>query len=94
VQSVTGTAKDTLGNGIGSIIFAAILGGLAILLLVVVVGARAVGAPTTPTWLGLLGMVVYGLAAAALLVAGILALAGREGYRAYRRYRRGKSPGY
>jgi hypothetical protein len=88
VQTLTGTAKDTLGNGIGSIIFAALLGGMAVLLMTLVLGARAAGAPADPVWVGLMVMVIYGLAAAALLAAGVLALVGREGYRAYRRYRR------
>jgi hypothetical protein len=90
VQTLTGTAKDTLGNAIGSIIFAALLGGFAILMLTLVLGARAVGAPTNLAWVGLMVMVIYGLAAAALLTAGVLALIGREGYKAYRRYRRSR----
>jgi hypothetical protein len=80
VQTLTGTAKDTLGNGIGSIIFAALIGGLAAILLVVLVGTRAAGVQTGPGWVLVLAVVINGAAAVALLAAGILALAGREGY--------------
>jgi hypothetical protein len=40
VQSLTGTAKGTLGNGIGSILFAVLLGGCASAPLVLIAGTR------------------------------------------------------
>ena len=77
-----------MGAGRAGVAPAALLGGFAVLLMTLVLGARAVGAPAGLAWVGLMVMVIYGLAAAALLTAGVLALVGREGYRAYRRYRR------
>jgi hypothetical protein len=80
IQTLIGTAKDTLGNGIGSIIFAALIGGLAAVLLVALVASRAAGAQAGPVWVLVLAVGIYGLAAVGLLAAGIMALAGREGY--------------
>ncbi len=79
VTTLAGTAKDTLGNGIGSIIFAALVGGSGMLRLALL-GANVVE---------LVGALVNLLGGAALLVAGILALVGRDGYRAYRHARGG-----
>jgi hypothetical protein len=80
VQSVQGTAKDTLGNGIGSIIFALLNGGFGVLLMV---GAVAVGG-TAGLIAALLGGVSL-LGGIGLLAAGVLALVGREEYKAWRR---------
>jgi hypothetical protein len=81
VTTLGGTAKDTLGNGIGSIIFAALIGGGGVVRLV------ALGA----NWVELISGLVNMLGGAALLVAGILALVGRDGYRAYR-HTHGRAP--
>jgi hypothetical protein len=89
IQSLSGAAKDTLGNGIGSIAFGVIIGGLAGVLLIGILGATAAGAqPGELMWIVVLALLINSLAAIGLLVAGILALVGREGYREYRRYRR------
>ena len=70
IQTISGKAKDTLGNGIGSIV----LGGLALLL--IMLAAAAVGLH----WTVLLGMLNSG----GLVLAGILALVGRAAYREWR----------
>jgi len=73
IQTISGKAKDTLGNGIGSIV----LGGLGLLALLFVAFSfrgLAVGA------ILLIGMVNTG----GLVLAGILALSGRGGYREWR----------
>jgi hypothetical protein len=69
VQTVRGTAKDTLGNGIGSIIFAA-------LALLATIFNLAVG--QVPQAVGNL------ITCVGLMVAGILALVGRADYRAWK----------
>src|SRR5260370_40664686 len=76
VQTLTGAAKDTLGNGIGSIIFAALMGGFTVLLLVALGGVRAVRADTGPVWAVLIRLDVKGLAANARLAGGLLARVG------------------
>jgi hypothetical protein len=74
VTSLTGTAKDTLGNGIGSFFFAALLGGVGLL------GALAKGQPI---------LAVISLATGAgLLAAGVLACVGRGDYKAWRHARK------
>ena len=72
VQSVRGTARDTLGNGVGSIILGVL--GLG------VVGLNA----AFGQFLQAAGVVV---GAALLLTAGILALVGRSQYRLWKRAR-------
>jgi hypothetical protein len=72
VQSVRGTANDTLGNGVGSIIFAFLDFGLA-----------ALNAAENPLQSG-----IYGLCGFGLLAAGILALIGRSQYKAWRKAER------
>jgi hypothetical protein len=84
-QTVTGKAKDTLGNGVGSMI----LGSLQLL------GAAAIGVggvlagqnggqqgPPAGMMLVIAGMV--GVMGCILILAGILALAGRSAYREWR----------
>lgn len=83
VQSTRGTAKDTLGNGIGSIIFGLLNGGLGALLLVGAVAAEG----TAGLIAGILGGVSI-LGGIGLLAAGVLALVVREEYRAWRRAQR------
>jgi hypothetical protein len=82
VQSISGTAKDTLGNGIGSIIFAGLIGGLGVF------GLLAAGAARGGNWGGVVQAAIYLVVGAALITAGVLALIGRDGYRAWRRYSR------
>jgi len=74
VQSVRGTAADTLGNGIGSIVI-----GLLVLAAGAFTAAAADGAGNA------IGGGVNGLAGLALVLAGILALVGRGAYRDWRR---------
>lgn len=70
VQSINGTAQDTLGNGIGSIIFGLLnAAGFAVQL-----GAGQI-----------LQAGIYGICAAGLITAGILALVGRDAYKTWRR---------
>jgi hypothetical protein len=79
VQSIRGTARDTLGNGIGSIIFALLNGGIGALLVLAAAalgGADALG----PAIIGAINL----LSSIGLLVAGVLALVGREDYKAWR----------
>ena len=96
VQSIKGTAKDTLGNGIGSIVIGAlnagvgvfaIIGGLA---LYSVLAASAAPAPVA------LVLIVAGavniLSGVGLIVAGTLALMGRAEYKAYRHGGRRRDP--
>jgi len=73
VQSVRGTANDTLGNGIGSIIFA-----------VLVLGSAVAGF-MVEAWLQ---AVVNTLSGAGLMAAGVMALVGRADYRFWRRVQR------
>src|SRR5947209_7885462 len=81
VRSISGTAKDTLGNGIGSIIFGGLIGGLGLLALMSAGAVRGGNA-----WGGALQGAINLVVAAALLTAGVLALIGRDGYREWRRY--------
>jgi hypothetical protein len=74
VTSIRGTAKDTLGNGIGSILFGVLIGGLGVL------GSLATGQ--------ILQAVINLATSAGLLVAGVLALVGRPEYQAWRRQRK------
>ena len=70
VQSTRGTAKDTLGNGIGSLIFGLLNGGFGALL---IVGAIAAGG-AAGVIAGTLGGINL-LGGIGLLAAGVLALA-------------------
>jgi hypothetical protein len=86
VQSVKGTARDTLGNGIGSIVFGLlnlgwglVLAGLA----AVLAGGRA-----NAGWAAVLAGSISAVTGVALLVAGVLALVGRGDYRAWRQAQR------
>jgi hypothetical protein len=81
VQSMRGTAKDTLGNGIGSLIFGLLAGGYGALLLL---AAVAVGGLPGGTILWVLAGIQI-ICTVALLAAGILALVGRADYKAWRR---------
>jgi len=69
-QSIRGTARDTLGSGIGSIILGLIYWGVAAIAVMV-------------EWFIPAG--VAGLVGALLLTAGVLALAGRSGYKLWRK---------
>jgi hypothetical protein len=79
VQSFNGTARDTLGNGIGSIGIGLLNGGCGALFVAAGVAGGGAGAPLA---------VVVGAASIlgglGLLAAGVLALVGRAGYRAYK----------
>jgi hypothetical protein len=80
LQSVQGKAKDTLGNGIGSLILGLLQGGLGIFL--------AVGAPLLVGQNVLIAGILGGIAilgGSGLIAAGVLALIGRKRYKAWRR---------
>jgi hypothetical protein len=89
IQTVSATAKDTLGNGIGSILIGVFLGlcALGIMVAAELTGWRRRGGDLRTQ--DVIIAVVNLLAACGLVVAGVLALVGRDGYRAYRAYRRG-----
>jgi hypothetical protein len=76
IQTVTGKAKDTLGNAIGSFIIAGL--GLLGTLVLSSIGGRLGG-----DFIGVLVMIAV-INCGALVTAGILALVGRERYRAWR----------
>lgn len=78
VQTLTGMARDTLGNSIGSLIF----------------GALVVAAAFNPQARGglegaprVIGMMINVLCGGGLITAGVLALIDRDKYRMYRRAR-------
>jgi hypothetical protein len=73
-QTVTGTANDTLGNGLGSLILGLLAGGLVFFLIV-----KGELPSETQTIILLTG----GLSVTLLILAGCLALAGRSGCRKY-----------
>jgi hypothetical protein len=78
IQSIRGTAKDTLGNGIGSLVFGLLQAGAAAL------QGAAGRIPQAGT---------HALFAAGLLAAGVLALVGRSEYKAWRRASQARSRG-
>jgi hypothetical protein len=73
IQTILGIAKDTLGNGIGSIIFGVLNGG------------AGLGQALTKEYFQ---SAVSFLCGIGLLTAGVLALVGRDGYKRWRRARR------
>ncbi len=73
VQTVFGTARDTLGNGIGSIIFGVLNGG------------AGLGYIFTREYFASVVSILCGVG---LLAAGVLALVGRGQYKAWRKARR------
>jgi hypothetical protein len=87
-QTVRGTARDTLGNGIGSLIFGLIslvYGGFMIVAVVVTLAGR-VKEDAVPVMVAFGIVAVLGIVAGlGLLLAGILALVGRDDYQAWRR---------
>lgn len=83
-QTVTGKAKDTLGNGIGSIVLGLLQLAGALLIGVGGVLAQNQGANGPPPEVLMAVAVVAGVLGAALVLAGILALAGRSRYREWR----------
>jgi hypothetical protein len=81
VQSIRGTASDTLGNGIGSILLGLLClscGGSDLLSVASGVGGR-------PIAVGVTSAAVNLLAGVGLLAAGVLALVGRSEYMAWKR---------
>lgn len=87
-QTIKGTAKDTLGNGIGSIIFS---------LFYWTCGVTTLGMATKGGGLAvLIGFVIVGLSflvGIALLVGGVLALVGRPNYKAWRQAQKAATTG-
>jgi hypothetical protein len=71
-QSIRGTAKDVLGNGIGSIIFGVLYTAIALIL------------PLQAEDLSLLVVAFLSFLALALYLAGVLALVARSEYKAFR----------
>ncbi len=78
IQSVRGTARDTLGNGIGSLVFGALNLGRAALIFGSGRGGYLEGGIALLVGLGLIG-------------AGILALVGRAEYKAWRKAQKRRS---
>lgn len=85
-QTIQGKARDTLGNGIGSIIFGMLCGGVGAMAMLG--GAILSGEGGAKAELGPLAMIVGAIntiSGAGLLIAGVLALVGRSGYKEWRR---------
>jgi hypothetical protein len=83
VQTTRGTATDTLGNAVGSIVFGVLNGGGG---LIVIAAGMALGG-----MFGAIALIVGGIslvAGVALIVAGILAIVGRAGYKHWRELNR------
>jgi hypothetical protein len=80
LQSLQGTARDTLGNGVGSIIigFLNLGGGV-----MVALAGLAAGGPALVV--GMITGIISLLGGIGLVVAGILALANRTQYKAWRK---------
>ena len=99
-QSLKGTAKDTLGNGVGSIIIGALYAVGGAVVLVLGLGMYTLisqGKATAPNvdQAALLVTVSGGvllLSGLGLILAGVLALMGRADYKAYRRAGRRSAP--
>jgi hypothetical protein len=81
VQTVRGTAADTLGNGIGSIIFGLLNFSCGLGSLPVAINPPTAGAGVA---FGIQAGIGF-LSGAGLLIAGILALVGRGGYKTWRK---------
>jgi hypothetical protein len=79
IQTVKGTAKGVLGNAIGSIVFGLLYAGLAVLF--VIVGGRMA---VIPQEMVLVIVAMCGLLGTALLIAGGLAIVGRDAYTQWR----------
>jgi hypothetical protein len=83
-QTVTGAARDTFGNGVGSLLL-----GLLQLLFAAVLGIRGLEAadrdPRVPIEAVIVTSLVIGVIGVMLVAAGILAFAGRERYLEWRR---------
>jgi hypothetical protein len=81
-QTVKGNAKDTLGYGIASLILG-LLGVGAVFLEISML--NRLGSLPEPVVLGMfMDILVAGLGGIALMVAGMLAISGRDAYRAWR----------
>lgn len=95
IQTVRGTAKDVLGNGVGSILFSVLYFGLAAFLLVGGLAAGAAnpppgkgGAPADPNTVRTVALITGGMVGffgLLLLLAGVLALSNRTAYKEWRR---------
>jgi hypothetical protein len=79
-QGIMGTAKDTMGNGVGSILFGLLNLGFGALLLA---GSVTIAGAEELAWL--IGGGFSVAAGLGLLAAGVLALVGRQDYLAWRR---------
>jgi len=89
LQSTKGTARDTLGNAIGSIIIALLNGGFGVIVLLAGLAGMAV-AHAAGFILIVIGLISI-LAGVGLFVAGILALIGRQEYKAWRQMERART---
>jgi hypothetical protein len=81
IQTVKGTAKGTLANGIGSHVFGLLYAGLGVLLIVLATLPQT----QLPVELFYVLGALCGLLGIALLVAGLLAVAGKQAYEDWRR---------
>ncbi len=84
IQSVRGQAGDTIGNGLGSIIFGLLAFGCGAITLPM--GGDQVGVGKA------IALGVYFLVGSGLLIAGVLALVGRGDYKAWRRGQKSRPP--
>ena len=80
VQTVKGTAKGTLGNGIGSLIFGTAQRGQSPSSR----SSRGRDLPADPQGLAIVVTAIYAMLAMALLTAGLLAIVGRQAYAEWR----------
>jgi len=81
LQTTRGTAKDTKGNNIGSIIFGVLVAGVGIIALM--------GEAFAEIWFFVV-LVINLLSGVALIAAGTLALVGRVPYRQWQNYHKGR----
>jgi hypothetical protein len=86
-QSIRGLAKDTLGNAIGSIVFALLIGGVGAMALLGGAILGAVGGPVGGA-LSLVAIIIGTInliASLGLFAAGVMALIGRSDYLAWKK---------
>ncbi len=81
-QTLSGLAKDTLGNGIGSIVFGLLYSALGSILLLAVI---SLGIGSAESFILIAIGAINVICAVALLFAGILAISARADYKAWRK---------
>jgi hypothetical protein len=91
LQTVRGTARDTLGNGVGSLFFGLLNLGVGLMLVGVGLAGQEQGSGIAVV--AAVAGVVSVLAGISLLAAGVLALVGRSQYRAWLQAQKPPGPG-